>query len=301
MKFQIFIVSLLVLTICITGLVDAKKKKEEAPADDAATTSGDGSTFYTFKRDQQKCGELKCGGVYLSKVNGITDEIIYIAQFKYKVEGVNKSVVEEAPDHDVIVSGTIVPHDKEYNDFLVADAYRVLATSAASTNNETVFYQFAGLAKGSSKKTPAYNVAKVNDAAKPFLVNSYTHQYPSSVQATWIESVLHAEAPKSAIVCGQVATVGTGKKATSKLTIDKIFIHLPDPSTPCPKMGKSKCSKGTVQVFKRDEARCLAFDGCVKSGPCTLELPVCNEGYQIASWAAQPKGCLKYQCDPDFL
>ncbi|KYR01611.1 hypothetical protein DLAC_01611 [Tieghemostelium lacteum] len=246
------------------------------------------NSYYSVRRDYRKCAFPMCGGYWLKAVNTNAEEL-YVSEFKFddRLDHLNKSLVLDAPMNELILGGWIKKTNK-FNELRVVEATRVVPIKPAA--KDPVGYY--GLYKDGSK----WNLIELN-TDKVTKISCWTDRYSevSHIDRQWLDSKIKHDA----IVSGVIAELPDKKEKT--LTIEKVYIQLPDPAKPCKELPLAKCAGGHVTVYTRDEDRCLSFDGCIKPGVCTLVLPLCDGNYTLVEFPSRPNACPKPFCDPYYL
>src|SRR6185312_10078189 len=103
----------------------------------------------------------------------------------------------------------------------------------------------------------------------------------SFVDQSWLSGrVMNAGAIVSgSVVSGEQLPGGT----QTVLDATQVFLHLPEGMGPCSHHVVS-CGVGKVQVFERDQNRCVNNTGCAAPGMCSQMMPACADGYTLSSW-----------------
>ncbi|EGC30213.1 hypothetical protein DICPUDRAFT_93019 [Dictyostelium purpureum] len=123
------------------------------------------------------------------------------------------------------------------------------------------------------------------------ILNTYGNSV-SAIQLNWVDYKLTS---------GNSVFTMSENKISGNVTIDYLFISLPDPAF-CPiVLTQINCQNNTVATYQRAATRCQSFNGCAKKGVCPLSVVKCPNGYNLASVPSKPNGCPRYYCDPSFL
>jgi hypothetical protein len=226
-------------------------------------------TFVTFAAG-------KTSGFDVTPTNGSSGSS-HVSTFDFSRSGLDATTIAQvtsAPDDEIVLQGSV-----SSGTFYVAAAYRGMPGITHESSAE--FYEASGSVAHALNENVTRSFAGVD-------VSAATAAF---VQSSWLVNEVEN---KGALVAGHVT------EATKTLTAQQVYVTLPYVGGPCVVSGNI-CPLGDVVTFSRDANLCYDFAGCATPTMCPLFVPACAAGYQLASWHAQPGGCLAYSCEPSFI
>ncbi|KAK5574944.1 hypothetical protein RB653_010199 [Dictyostelium firmibasis] len=259
----------------------------------ALIVSAGGESYYAIRTDVRKCAYPMCGGYFVREIGSNKAEV-YVKSLNQTIKGgatVTESQYKNAPPFSVVIKGEI-----NKDEIVVSKIFRLLSKPTKPYNFDDEMNRFFTVVPEGDGNSTTIEVKKLNsnksEKAKS-IENSYG-QDVSLVPMDWLSyKVSSGES---------VFTVNGGKMTSNKtITIDYMFISLPDPKF-CPKeLMVIRCANETIPTYTSTATRCLSFAGCIHRGICPLVVPGCSEGYTRNSYASKPNGCPHYSCIPSFL
>eukprot|EP01133_Synstelium_polycarpum_P017480 gene17480-20856_t len=253
---------------------------------------------YTVRPTNVVCKKAPCPAFTLSKVNVATAPETSITKFIFANPSTEPAFIA-APTSELVVSGIFVAdiYPGHYR-FLVLSFYRVLPFTGIASVPTGRFYRLkdSGI-RCITTPCPSQALVELNTGIET-LIFGYTSPYSviPMFDGNWLHAELFDVAPYGAIV---QANIGADNYANT----ERVFVNLPDPTTPCPAIVPSVCNNaiGQVNIFQRDEKRCISASGCTQGGACILSIPSCEPGYRLVSFPSGIFGCPSYVCDAEFL
>ena len=272
--------------------------------DDVSAAQGElGSatrSYVVLRHDQRRCIWPTCSGYWVHDVNRTTLNEQYVSRLDFSQSNLmpeDQADVTGAGDFEVVLFGKLGPVETSFHTrpFLVTSAWRGMPT-VKFTEPVDAFYRVSSASiRCITAPCPSLRASKLHststilhhdlDVSRASLV---------SVDQNWLTA---RTVDKDALVAGRFVTVGQQRV----LDASQVFVHLPDQTQSCPRPALARCPAGQVNVWARDENRCLLPAGCGGGGACRMAVPACSDGYSLASWTGGPFGCTQYACDPAFL
>jgi len=296
-----WLVSLVVLSGCGIG-VTIGGGGGLTDSDEALSTVKAG--FVTIQHDARKCAAPLCGGYFLSQPNHSLAPI-YVAELDFSQSNLADAEVQklvDAPEAEVLLFGKLTRQSRSTHtrNFIVLDAYRGMPGRTAAEGD--AFYSVASNGRQCfAAPCNALTATKVSSTAKAkdFTTLSVASAAAAFVDEAWLS---HRALDGGAIVAATFVSGERYPAGTEKvLDASQVFVHLPESSGMCPHH-VSACSGGQVNVYQRNNDRCVIDEGCEAPGMCSMMMPACPEGYVLSSWRdADNNACPKYACDPAWL
>ncbi|EGG18234.1 hypothetical protein DFA_03721 [Cavenderia fasciculata] len=255
------------------------------------------SCFVSIRRDFRKCAYPMCGGYFIQTINSNSEQV-YVATVAFESnQPINKSVVLESYGKSVIVNGyTRSSSQRGYKEFVVKTAHVSMEYEGiGEAKGNFYFFKSTGI-MCIKAPCPSTSATELN-TGNSVIVSSFSEPYNEHVHrfdGSWAISRVYDEDGSGHAIVQMVPN-----QQASEFTITRIYIQVPDPIKPCPKVTR-KCPKGQVDLFDRDTNRCLVFRECAKPGVCILSIPLCQEKWRLHSYPSLQNGCNNYYCDPDF-
>lgn len=285
----------------VTLLGCAAPPLDQEPAEETVATDSSGAHFSSLRRDYRECLYPHCGGYFLHDLNVFNEET-YVYKLDYSASGLNEediSVINHAPINQVVIRGTLGPVLPFWNvrALIVLDAY--VGMPDKSPRSSDAFYI------ASQEKPPKYCVVAPCNNDLATLVNtprqteftsySIENAAASFVDRPWLTSRVKKHGALVAATLEQGTHYPGGYEII--LNASQVYVHLPEHVGPCARNYPAFCGVNQVATFRRNEDRCLVPDVCVEARPCPLWVPLCDQGYTLESWPAEPNGCPAYACD----
>ncbi|KAM9973066.1 hypothetical protein ACTFIR_012438 [Dictyostelium discoideum] len=248
-------------------------------------------SYWAIRTDLRKCSYPMCGGYFVREVGSNKSEV-YVKSLNQTVKGggatVDESLYKFAPSYTVVVKGDI-----KKDEIIVSKMFRLLPKPDKPFNFDSELNNFYIV---DPKDTNSNIEIKKLNSNKSEKLNSIENSYSqdvSSVPMDWL---------KYKVTTGESVFTVSGRIDSNKtVSIDYMFISLPDPKL-CPKeLIAIRCANDTIPTYTITATRCLSFSGCVHRGICPLVVPGCSDGYTLNSYASKPNGCPRYYCIPSFL
>jgi len=271
--------------------------------DDTQDLSASSRTYITLRADLRKCQSPMCGGYFIRDANRTTAES-YVYGLDFTGSGLSDAdiaTVKATPPEELVIRGKLGAFHGPTRSLLVSEAYVGMPgmTPAAGAT----FYN----AKDHSPPiecfaAPCNNgvALKLNTTAK----TSFTSYATAGAAAPFVDQAwLTDRVENHAAIVAATIHAGQHFAAGDEMVLDasQVYVKLPVALGPCGKPAVPTCTGGKVPTFKRGVDRCVAFDACVKPGVCPHNLPACEDGYSLQSWAKAPSACSAFACDADFL
>jgi hypothetical protein len=280
------------------GALPAGRGAEAPPPDDTRVL------HVTARRDLRRCASPLCGGYFVHELNQTSGER-YVSGLDFSSSGVPDAMVTSALDAlaDLVLKGQLGPTEPTFGTraLRVTDLYRGLPGVTAGQADEFFTVQ-------ASDPPIRCFVAPCNNEVATRLNASSTFRFTTLsvegmaipwIDRAWLTAEIHG---RGAVVAGHLEKgdhLPGGYEEV--LDVSRVYLHLRDPAaTACPPHARVACVRGKVATYRRTEDRCLVFDACVDPGICPDYVPVCADGYTLASWASAPAGCPAHACDPAF-
>ncbi|GAM17521.1 hypothetical protein SAMD00019534_006960 [Acytostelium subglobosum LB1] len=266
-----------------------------------ASAANYNGNYFHIRDSGVRCVKYPCPSFLATSLNnGVVDLPIVDVIFD---ESINTSSVYDGLQTgytNVVVYGvlsTIYMDSNVINRINVEAAYRILPLSAddQATRSGTYYTLSNSGIYCITTPCPTIRANQINSEASQIAFNYFdTYNTYTKFDSFWLHNKeFVAEEPHKAIVQANIFE-GT-------VIVKAVFANIKDHVNPCPPIPKIGCAPGYSIVYTRDANRCLAFDGCVRSGVCTLSIPLCNEGYSLTSHSSAPNGCPHWYCDAAFL
>ncbi|KAM9996623.1 hypothetical protein ACTFIZ_001569 [Dictyostelium cf. discoideum] len=250
-------------------------------------------SYYAIRSDFRKCAYPMCGGYFVHEIGSNKSEV-YVKSLNQTDKGGGGSTVDEslykfAPPYTIVVKGDI-----KKDDIIVSRLFRLLPKPDKPFNFNTELNNFYIV---DPKETNSNIEIKKLNSNKSEKLNSIENSYSQDV------SLVPMDWLKYKVTSGESVFTVSGRIDSNKtISIDYMFISLPDPKSLCPKeLVAIRCANDTIPTYNITATRCLSFSGCVHRGVCPLVVPGCPDGYSRNSYASKPNGCLRYYCIPSFL
>ncbi|MBK7860077.1 MAG: hypothetical protein IPJ65_15970 [Archangiaceae bacterium] len=292
------LIGLFVVALAGCGVSESSVGSNEAdPFDDGAELSATSRTYVQLRRDMRKCIAPLCGGYWVHDVNRANLNEVYVSALDFSGSGLSEDDqghVYEALG-EVVLRGKLGPKEARFGTrpFIVTEAYRGLPGLAVGSA-DAFFKVKAESITCIRAPCPSMSAIQVNHSAKTLF-----HAYDAAnlggtrLDLSWLTT--------RAVEDGAI-TAGTLVKKGDALTLEpsNVFVRLPERVGPCPQFKLAACPSGQVRTYTRTVDRCVLPAACITPGFCALFIPVCDEGYTLASWPAGNFGCNAYACDPTW-
>lgn len=278
--------------------------------DDTAAAQGELGTstrsYVVLRHDQRRCVSPMCGGYWAHDVNRASVKEQYVSGLDFSQSNLampeDQADVTGAADFEVVLWGKLGPLESRFNTrpFLVTSAWRGMP-GVKFTEPADTFYRVEGAAiQCIAAPCPTLRASKLHTTAK-ILHHDLDVSRASRplVDQDWLTFRTIA---KDALVAGRFvdgALIGASREKV--LAASQVFVHLPDMTQSCPRPALARCPAGQVNLWTRNENRCLMPSGCGGGGVCAASVPACADGYSLVSWSGGPFGCSQFACDPAFL
>ena len=278
--------------------------------DDLSAAQGElGSSVRSYvvvRHDQRRCASPMCGGFWAHDVNRASASEQYVSGLDFShsdlVMPEDQGDVTGAPDFEVVLFGKLGPIDPQFHtrQFIVSSAWRgmpgVKFTEPADTFYRVENYNVQCI----TAPCPSLRASKLHSTSKILHHDlDVTRASLTQVDQNWLT---FRATDRDALVAGRFvdgAQVGVGKEKV--LDASQVFVHLPDVTQSCPRYAVVHCPAGKVNIYTRNENRCVVPAGCGGGGACRLSVPACAENYSLISWTGGVFGCTQYACDPTFI
>lgn len=263
-------------------------------------------SFVVFRKDQRRCVSPMCGGYYVHDVNRSTVREVYVNGFDFTQSNLlmpeHQADVFNAGDFEVVLFGKLGPTEPQFNTrpFIVTSAWRGMPLVKFSETTHAFFRVQPFDVRCFAAPCPTLQATKLHSSSKqPFHDVNVGPAALTAVDQNWL---MDRVVQKDALVAGRFvdgAQVGTGREKV--LEAAQVFVKLPDMTQSCPRPAIAQCPAGKVNLWTRNENRCLMPAGCGGGGACAAVVPSCTDGYLLTSWTGGPFGCTRYACDPAWL
>jgi len=289
------------------GVSDAQLNDVDGDLSAAQGELGSSARSYVvLRRDMRRCVAPMCGGYWAHDVNRATLNEQYVSGLDFSRSDLqmpeDQADVLSAGNFEVVLYGKLGPVEPRFHTrtFIVSSAFRGMP-GVQFTEPADAFYRVEGAQlQCFAAPCPTLRASKLHSTTK-ILHHDLDVARASQplVDQNWLTGrVLE----NRALVAGRFvdgAKVGVGTEKV--LDASQVFIHLPDQTQSCPRYALAQCPTGKVNIFTRNENRCVVPAGCGGGGACRLMVPACAEGYSLVSWTGGVFGCTQYACDPAFL
>jgi hypothetical protein len=297
--------------LAFTALTGLTAACGAAPSDQTATTDAEEgissrtAAYVTLTRDTRRCVSPMCGGYFTTDVN-TTRATQYVSAFDFSRSNLDEAtllLIQETPIEDLMIYGILGERETRFNTrpLVVLEAYRALPGIArragdgyhsVRVNNPPIQCITAPCNNTSAqllnRTTAAASVTTLDVSAA----------LAQLVDPAWATARI---ARDGALVAGRIvngASLPGGRERI--LRASQVFIRLPFENERCPLARPARCPEGQVNIWQRNDDRCVSPAGCATPGACTLAVPSCAEGYTLSSWTGGMFGCQQFACDPTF-
>ncbi|KAN0033375.1 hypothetical protein ACTA71_002800 [Dictyostelium dimigraforme] len=250
-----------------------------------------GESYYAIRTDLRKCAYPMCGGYFVREIGSNKAEV-YVKSLNQTVKGggvsVSESLYKNAPSYAVVVKG-----DLNKDEIVVSRIFRLLPKPSKPFNFDSELNNFFIVVPKENSSTTEVKKLNGNKSEKVNSIENSYSQDVSLVPMDWLSYKVNS---------GESVFTVSGRMDSNKtISIDYMFISLPDPKL-CPMvLTVVRCANDTIPTYSSSATRCLTFSGCVHRGICPLVIPGCSDGYTRNSYASKPNGCPHYSCIPSFL
>ncbi|EGG18233.1 hypothetical protein DFA_03720 [Cavenderia fasciculata] len=246
-------------------------------------------SFYLIEKDERKCPKPKCGGYFISMLNEMGGEKTYVSELSTdpKLNG----PMEIAEGRQMIGYGyTNRPSSRHYMEMVVIKIF----ISIQITISKNPHAQYYMIDSTKCLKPPCPMVTHLLNQGTDSHIKSIKNPFMSipNIDEEWMTSRLYGMDDLHSIV--QMT------ENDKKYTMTGMFIQVPDPIIPCPKV-QDKCHGKEINVYSLDSNRCPVWMHCTMPTNCHVPMPKCQDGWDLHSFPSHPNGCLKYYCNPDFI
>ena len=278
--------------------------------DDLSAAQGElGSSvrsYVVLRRDTRRCVSPMCGGYWAHDVNRATVNEQYINALDFSRSDLlmpeDQDDVTSAADFEVVLYGKLGPAESRFNTrpFIVSSAWRGMPGVKFTEPADALYRVESFNVQCITAPCPSLRASKLHSAGKLLFHDlDVARAAMPLVDQNWLTFRV---TDRDALVAGRFvdgAQVGVGREKV--LDASQVFLHLPDMTQSCPRFALAKCPAGKVNIFARNQDRCVVPAGCGGGGACRLMVPACAEGYSLSSWTGGVFGCTQYACDPTFI
>lgn len=262
-------------------------------------------SFVVLRRDTRRCVSPMCGGWWVRDVNRATVREVYVNGLDFSQSNLlmeeHQADVLNAGDFEVVLYGKLGRAESAYDTrpFLVTTAWRGMPTVKFGAGD--TFYRVQSVdIRCITAPCPSLSATKLHTAGKTLHHDvNVARAALTGVDQDWM---MDRVVSKDALVAGRFvdgARVGTGVEKV--LDASQVFMKLPDMTQSCPRPLVPQCPEGTVNLWTRNENRCLMPAGCGGGGACIAVVPSCADGYELVSWTGGRFACTQHACDPFWL
>ncbi len=263
-------------------------------------------SYVVLRRDMRRCMAPLCGGYWAHDVNRATLNEQYVSGLDFSRSDLlmpeDQDDVTSAPDFEVVLFGKLGPAEPRFRTraFMVTSAWRGMP-GVRFTEPADAFYRVQSFdVQCFAAPCPSLRASKLHGTTKILHHDlDVTRASLTRVDQNWLTGRV---IQKDALVAGRFvdgAQVGVGREKV--LDASQVFVHLPDMTQSCPRYALAQCPEGKVNLFTRNENRCVVPAGCGGGGSCIAMVPECADGYSLISWTGGVFGCTQYACDPTFI
>ena len=278
--------------------------------DDLSAAQGElGSSvrsYVVLRRDTRRCVSPMCGGYWAHDVNRATVTEQYINALDFSRSDLlmpeDRDDVTSAADFEVVLYGKLGPAESQFHTrpFIVTSAWRGMPGVKFTEPAEALYRVENFNVQCITAPCPSLRASKLHSTGKLLFHDlDVARAAMPLVDQNWLTFRV---TERDALVAGRFvdgAQVGVGREKV--LEASQVFLHLPDMTQSCPRFALAKCPAGKVNIFARNQDRCVVPAGCGGGGACRMMVPVCAEGYSLISWTGGVFGCTQYACDPTFI
>ncbi len=281
---------------------------DEASATSIEELSTLSRSYVTVRRDLRRCRAPLCGGYWIRDVNHHCSMERYVSALNFERARLSDEEVQKlssAGDFELLLLGRLSLPEPEFHTrtFLVSEAWRGLP-GAKPASGDAYFRMEHRTPERVCITAPCPNeLAHVLNSSTVLEVSGFelnAEALPPGVDAAWLEQELRKE---RAAVIGRIVDGPTYPGGVEKrLSATQVFVRFPLSRPPCGIWKPLTCAvTGEKVAYLRAGDLCLYPVACVDPGSCEQKAPSCAEGYTLAEWPTEPRGCPQYACDPSFV
>ncbi len=298
--------SLLVTALLLAGCGVSEADVSDVGNDVSAAEGELGTTtrsYVVFRHDSmRRCPSPMCGGKFVRDVNRATLNNVYVSGLdfsKSKLSEEQQAQVLGAAEYEVVLYGRLGALTNGYRAFEVTTAWRGMPGVKFAATDTFYRVENAGI-QCIAAPCPSLRASKLHSTTKVLHHDlDVSRASMPGVDRNWLTSRV---VDKDALVAARfVDGARVGGVMEKVLDASQVFIKIPDMTQSCGRPSIALCPAGKVNIWTRDENRCVMPAGCGGRGACAAFVPACTEGYALVSWTGGPFACTQYACDPEFL
>ncbi len=260
-------------------------------------------SYVVFRHDTlRRCAWPMCGGKFVRDINRATVREVYVSGIDFSESNLTEeqqAQVMGAREFEVVLYGKLGKLVNGYRNFVVTTAWRGMPGVQFAATDTFYRVEEADI-RCITAPCPSLRATKLHTTTKTLHHDlDVSRAALTGVDQNWLTFRV---TNKDALVAGRFvdgALVGTTKEKV--LSASQVFLKIPDMTQSCGRPFLAQCPAGKVNVWARNENRCMVPAGCGGGGACTAVVPSCADGYTLVSWAGGPFACTQHACDPSWL